>query len=579
MFAAMKRALLLSLLALALPATALADNTTTTVDPAAGGSCTRAGTCRTIGDAVGVSQDSDVIKVRAGTYAENVTIPSDLTGVTLSGDPGALVTGTGSGTPLTIHGANTTVAGLGAVTAASADPTVVADGGNLTVADSIVYSLSGTALSIPSSFDNKVQRTTIVTIAGADAADGIKLGAAGLVVDSSIVVGGVKGAAYRVTTAAGSADALLTLNHVSTTGAGNGIVLDGAGSLVPAMPVGDITLKVDSSIVHGASTAGSSAGQTSIPPLPNVQDPNTVTATYTSSDATQMEKSGGTGEPSIAGGGNPTADSAVFGKNLRLKAGSPVIDKGGAIVAGESDRDIDGEPRSNGAGTDIGADEFTNHAPVLTLAVTPGEPKTSEIVTATGTATDKEGGDDILGYSVDWGDGTKRDSTASNVIQHVYEKPGTYTVTMVTADKSFAFSEAKTQTVTLTDGTPPQLQVTTPKQGARVSLNPKRRKPRRLEIKGVDADASGIKQIEVALTKVGSKCRQYAGRRFARAACDKYVFLKATLSGNGFRLTTRRGLRVRKGTYEIRARATDLSGNATSTFDKATKTLVRFKVK
>ncbi len=545
----MKRVCLLAVAAVLLvPAASQADTTV-----AAG---------QKIQPAIDAAAGGTTVTVTAGSYAEDLSVPSGKDGLRLAFQPGATVAGS-----LAVASAEVTVAGLILFRTAGTDPALTGTGGKLTLTDATVFSTVGTAIST-SGADNLIQRTTALTSAATDGADGISLTTGGLTVDSSIVVGGAKGTGFRVTTTDGSDDAALTLNHVTTT---SGLVLDGAGA-VPLAAAGDITLKVNGSIVHGASTA------TGDPNAPLTG--NAVAATYTNSDATKTTLAGGA---TSTGDGIVTPDADLFkaGTALRLKRDAPVVDKGGALGA-ESDRDIDGEPRTNGATTDIGADEYTNHAPVLAVAITPDPPKTGRVVTATGTATDKNGADDILGYAVDWGDG-KQDTTASNVIQHVYDRSGTYTVTMLVADRSFTTSAVVSKQITVTDGAPPQLQVTTPAGGSAVKLTRKKKKgakrkpkPKALLVKGVDADESGLTSVELAITRTGSKCKQYTGRKLVKAGCKRYRFVKARLKGNGFSLKVKR---LARGSYEIRARGTDTKGNASTTFDTATKTLVRFKVR
>ncbi len=312
------------------------------------------------------------------------------------------------------------VSGLNIIKAAGTDPAVSATGGKLALTDSAVIATAGDAIAV-SGAENVIQRASILDTAAADGADGIAMGVGGLQVDSSVVLGGAKGAAVRVTTTQGSDPATVTLNHVSTAGTG-GIVLDAAAPAVQLQKVGDITLAVNASIVRGTSTATAAPGTKD--PLLQTQliAPTVVKATFTNSDASEFKGADG---KVVAGTGNATADSALYraGTALRLKATAPVIDKGGALVTGESDKDIDGEPRTNGAATDIGADEFTNHPPTLELSLTPTAGKTGQIVTATGLAKDAEGADDVKGFFVDWGDG-KKDTTASSVVQHAYEKSG-----------------------------------------------------------------------------------------------------------------------------------------------------------
>lgn len=583
MFAGMKRLLAGVLLTLALPAAAQAD--TTTVDPASSGTCVRAGTCKTIGDAIGVSQATDVVKVLAGTYAESVTIPAALDNVTVEGAPGANIDG-----GFSIAGENVKLKGLTILRQTGTAAAVAGTGGLLEISDSLVGSFVGPAVTLGAGAENKVLRSTVASLEpAAETSDGINLNVTGsgdriLTVESSIVIGGAKSAAFRVTTAASSGNATLNLNHVTSTGV-NAIVLNGAGGSLPVSAPGDITAVVKSSIIHGASTATGFEGVPNpVPALPPLVAANKVESTYTHSDASPVTDAGGA---TSTGDGTFTPDSALFGSGFRLRAdATAAIDKGGPLAAGESDKDIDGDPRVAGPASDIGADEFVNSAPELSLELSPTTAKTGQVVTATGKATDKQGNSDIVGYGTDWGDG-KKDTSASNVVQHVYEKSGTYTVQMVVADKSNAFSAIVSKSITITDGSPPQLQITTPAEGASVKLTTKKpkkkgkkRKKKALTIKGVDADESGIAKVEVAITRrAGSSCQHYNGSKFVSGSCSNPTFVNATLSGNGFKVVTKK-LIFKKGTYEARARATDTKGNAgPATFEKSVKTLVSFKVK
>ena len=523
----MPRALLpfLALLLLT-PASALAE--TTTVDPSSSSGCTRGGTCPAINPAIDVSEGGDTVRVLAGTYAESVT--ADKADLVVDGEGAVLI-------------------------APPSGPGVAVTSGDLTLRDVTVFSTAA-ALTVGSGTDNRVQRSTL-----AGSTDGLQVDAAGLTVDSSIVVGGPEGAAHRVTTAPGSADAALTLNHVTTTGTGSAVVLDGdGGGFVPLTP-GDIAFTADSSIVHGRSTATRFAGVLLVPG-------NTVTASYANSDATAIEGVDAEGD------GTVTPDSQLFGDRLRLRAGSPAIGRGGPLATGESATDVDGDPRVAGDASDIGADEFVNQPPTLTLDVSPQTAQTGESITAAGIAKDREGPSDIAGYGVDWGDGT-RSNGADNVLRHAYDRPGTFEIKMVAVDRSGAFSEVATETVTVTDGSPPQLLVTRPKEGSTAELAG--RAPQVMKVRGVFADPSGAERIEVAITRRAGGCTHYDGRRFAKGACKKPRLLPATIKGTRFRLDTR-ALRFKPGRYLLRVKATDTAGNATAGFRKDDDTLVAFKV-
>ena len=302
----MKRVCLLAIaVVLIVPAAAQADATV-----AAG---------QKIQPAIDAAAAGSTITVAAGSFAEDLSVPSGKDGLRLAFQPGAAVSGS-----LAVASADVKLAGLVLFRTAGTDPALTATGGKLSLTDATIFSTVGDAISI-SEADNLIQRSTVLTTAAADGADGIAFTTGGLTVDSSVVIGGAKGTAYRVTTTDGSDDATLTLNHVTTTGAGGAIALEGQGGPVPVplQPVGDITLKANGSIIHGASTAtGDAGGLLAMPPA------NAVAATFTSSDVTKLTTADGA---SSNGDGTVTDDAAIFkpGTALRLKRDAPVIDKGG----------------------------------------------------------------------------------------------------------------------------------------------------------------------------------------------------------------------------------------------------------
>jgi len=559
-------ALLPAVLLLAIPASALGAETT--VDAASGATCAQGGVCKTIGAAVGVSQAGDTLKVKAGTYSEDVTVPVALTNLVVAGEAGAVVSGS-----LAVDAPGVKVSRLTlARTAGSSVAALTATGGTFELRDSIVVSTTGPAVSVTGGAGNLVQRSTIA--APAASADAIRLassnaGPKALTVDSSILVGGAGGAAARVVTTGVAGDAALTLNHVTAVSQG-GLVLDGSGALstlLPPGPAGSITANVNSSIVHGVSSARANG-------LPVAG--NSVNATYTNSDADLIAPAAGVTVTKDATPRNKDGD--LFGKNLRLKPGSPAIDKGGPLAAGESDTDVDGEPRTNGAATDIGADEFVNAKPSVKFTAEPNPVRAGQTVTFTARATDPNGDGDVTTYGFDFGDGSKPQVAGSASAAHSYAKEGTYKVQVAALDRGGAVSELATLTITVSDGTPPLVKITSPASNSKVRLNRKGKAPRKLRIAGLGSDVSGLEKIELAITKRTGGCAQYTGSRFVKAGCTKYRWIKARLTGNGFTLSTRKGLRFKTGTYEVRARGTDKKGNATVVFSKQND-LVRFIVR
>lgn len=542
-----------AVLLLAVPASAQALDTI--VDPTTNSPCTRGAFCKTIAEAVGVSQTGDSVTVKPGTYVEDVT--ADVTDLLLRADGAAALNGT-----LTVPSAGVTVEGLTIFTTSGDGPAVSATGANLELIDTAVAAVTGTAVRVTAGNANLIRRSQI-----AGAVDGIQFPVTGagerrLAIDSSIVLGGLQGAAYRVSTADLSGDAVLDLRHVTTAGGGGGLVLDGSGGglLTP----GDITATVTGSILHGDSTA---AGFTGAPPLVAA---NQVKATYTDSDASTPALSGG----ATQSGGDATLipDADLFGDaRLRLKRGSPAIGNGGPLVDGESDRDLDGDARVADGASDMGADEYVNHAPVVKLTLDKAELDSSDPLVATTIASDPEGASDIASISVDWGDGTTSSGARA---EHTYGKTGTYTVTATATDQAGATSAPATAEVVVRDTAGPQVLVTNPKEGASVALSGKKRQ---FAVKGVHADASGVSEVEIALTRRTGGCVHFDGRALKRQGCKRPIFVPAVLKGMRFRLKTPL-LKFKPGNYQVRVRATDTLGNTTQGFTKAARTLVTFKV-
>ena len=671
MFAAMPRCLRLGLLSVLLlmtvPATALAAPVTLTVDPAdANNACTRGtdNTCKTIGQAVAAAQPSDTISILKGTYAENVTIPSSLTGLTMTGADGVTIAPTGSSDVLTVQatglkasnltistpadgGSAVRVDSSGGATftkltatrtagAAVADPLVDNAGareldasallvqvakagtpvidssgtGGLTLADVVAANFAGPVVTISASDKNAIVRSTLLSAeqqgatSSAVSLTSANAGARALTADSSIMLGGPAAPSVAVTTTGTSAgDATLTLRHDTLPdGAKQGIALDASGAhgtgavgIPPAAgaPSGNITATVSSSIVHPASSA--TGYQSSDGGL--LTTSNKVTLTFDHSDAPPATTAGGA--TADMGGASNTPKEQLFAKGFTLRADAPVIDKGGPVANGESTKDVQGDPRTAGAATDIGADEFVNQPPKADFNVTNANPKQGEFIGILSSSSDPEqlsgAGGGIVEYTWDFGDGSAKVTSSSPATIHAWANLGTYTITLTVKDKQ-GLTASATKTVTVKDGTPPDVTTSTPTEGKTLKLNPtvkrrvgkkhhkrtviKKLKPYPFTAIGKVADSAGVSKVEVALYLTSGKtCRFYTGRTFSTQDCAKGTWLPATLQGDAWQFITRKGLRIKAGHYVLRVRATDANGNVTTTFSKATHTLVHFRVK
>ena len=674
-------ALVLGLL-LALLAPAAAQAATFTVDPADSSACSTSDTtCPTITSAVSAAKAGDTIRILKGTYAESVDVASGKDGLKLEGAGLADVRITGSGTgdvvtlaskSVSLSGVTVDVPGNGqsavavnatgarlaasllqranassenvpvvdVAAAGSADlsrlfviqgagaagtPAIRSAGTGLTIADTVVASSTGPAAVFTASDKNVIQRSTLA--ATAEAADAVQITSAGagaraLTIDSTNIVGGVKGAAVRASTSGSEAgDIALKLRHISVPtlpGAdARGIVIDAAATGTPGLPLvgggapaGSIAATVTGSIVHNPSSVNNFE-----PALPVEGTANTATLTFANSDVPQAAASG-SDDIGRDSSNTFTEDAKLFlPKSFKLRPDAPVIDKGGPLQAGESTTDVDGEARETDGPdadttpqSDMGADEYANLAPKAAFGITNKNPRQNEAVGFVSGSTDPEQsvGGGIVEYRWDFGDGT-RQTTKEGGVAHTYTQTGTFKATLQVVDAQGAVSEVTApQEVVVKDGIPPEVSITNPVEGRRLNLRStyllgkKRPKPRRLTMLGKVADASGVTSVEVALYVVKrdkvrrakkkrrarasqtapKMCEFYSGRLFAKKDCTKEIWLKATvIQGGTWVLRTKKGLRLPAGRYQARVRATDATGLLSSGFTTRAKTLVNFRVR
>jgi hypothetical protein len=510
--------------ALALPAAA-AQAATFTVG-AGSGACGGSDTaCESLVAAAGAVSAGDTVNVAPGTYDEapNFTVP----GVTINGStspPGVIVTGT-----MSFTGSGPTPSVLEHVIVAPSSLTSPAVGvsgsAGVAVRDSFLISGGGSGMAISSGAGNEITRSTVVSGAPDGRAVDVQAGAApvGLLLSSSILSGGAGGIGLFVRTGVGTllpgsaGAATVTGRHVTIAGATTATSLDSSSALgLLNQAAGTITASISDSIVHGANPRANNAG------LPLVAAANTATLNLTRTDQT-------------------TAPEALFAnaarRNFHLRPDAPVIDKG-QVTAGDSATDIDGQPRDNGTGSDLGADEFVNSVPTAAFAVKTPNPRSAQPVTFdAGTSTDREGaiGGGIVQYQWGFGDGTT-ESTTTPTVAHTYRKEGTVVVQLVVIDRQGAASPAFAAPIRLTDGTPPTVVITKPKAGARISLVTKTTKNvtkkgkkskvttrgrTRLGFAGTAKDASGVSAVFLTLERLSLAPRETAKKTKAKSAAAK----------------------------------------------------------
>jgi hypothetical protein len=586
---------------LALPAAAAQAATYSVA--AGGGTCGGADTaCESLVAAAGAVNPGDTVNVGPGQYSEAPTFTDS--GVTINGStaaPGVVVTGT-----ISFTGSGPTPSVLSHVIVAPSTLTSPAVGvsgsAGVAVRDCFLISGGGSGVTISSGAGNELTRTTVLS--GAPDGKAVDVQVAGapaaLVLSSSILSGGPSGTGVAVRTGVGtvigSATATITARHVTIAGSANGFSLDSSAGL-PVTPAGSITATVTDSIVLGANPRANNPG------LPPLLLGNAASLTFTRTD-------------------QATPADQLFGnaakRNFHLRPDSPAIDKG-QITAGDSATDVDGQPRDNGTGSDLGADEFVNSVPTAAFVVKTPTPRSNQPVAFDGSSsTDREGGigGGIVQYQWNFGDGTT-ETTTTPTVNHTYPKQGTAVVSLVVVDRQGALSPAFTAPVTLTDGAPPAVVITKPKankviprftkttktvkgktKGAK-SRKVTTRKRTRLAFAGTAKDPSGVSAVFLTLERISvtkkkpakKKARSAAAKTttkrciwlepktgFVSRACDKPVLIRTGVrQGNwAYRLAAR--IKPVAGSYRVSVYGSDGAG-AFGNSAPARNRIIRFTVK
>lgn len=655
------------------PAAALGG--TLRVNPAHSGGCSES-ECKTIAEAVAAAQAGDTIQILAGTYSESPTVDKQLT-IKGSGAETKLI-GSGTGDVLTLSADGVSVENLAVQVATDAQSAIVMNGADtvlntvvaqrtggiepvidvvkglarieksyviqgstapgavgairssaaagLHLTGSVAISSKGPAVLFTASDQNRLTRATLATID--ETANGVEVrslnGSAAkkkLVVDSTVILGGTGAAGIYGFTEAGSVSTLPTpstagsvdlLVRHATVIAGKGIIAEArANHAATDADHGDVKAQVFSSIVHGESRTVNYAG------APALFSANEASIAFSASDAPEAPDHPGVTRDAATGF---TPQGQIFRSgSFALRADAPVIDKGGVVDSGESDTDIDGEPRAvdgNRDGvvaSDIGADEFVNKAPTARFGATKQSPKQGEAVGFISGSTDPEqaSGGGIVEYRWDFGDGAK-EAGPSGGVAHTYAQRGSYKVTLTTVDKQGATTTSDPVTVNVRDGVAPTVAIAVPEGDRVYKLNPKPRKgskrkpvPLQLGAVGSAIDEESVAKIEVALTltkrdpvakpkkkkarkkktrrKRGKRsqtaqCEHFTGTAFAKRGCESLEWIEVSVIGTGWTFATPKGMRVPAGRYQMRVRAVDAQGNATPTPKVSDKTLVGFRV-
>jgi hypothetical protein len=390
-------------------------------------------------------------------------------------------------------------------------------------------------------------------------------------VESTIVQGGAAGIGAFTRAGAlalqGAGDISLDLRHVTAAGSTHGIVLNangGASALNPG--TGSIT----------ATLADSIALSNAVTNYPGLLGIGANTATLT---PTRSLTAAGTDPNTLF------ADPA--GRNFRLRPGSIAIGQGGG-TAGESTTDLDGEDRA-AAPTDLGGDEFFNATPVAKIVVATKVPRaTQPVAFDASTSVDREAsyGGGIVQYRWTFSDG-KTEATATPTINHVFDKEGDASASLVVVDRQGAVSAPVSVALKLINGTPPSVSITKPKNNQKIKrfttktttrtadgekTKTTTRKRTKIVFSGLSTDANGVAGVILTLEKLATKSSAQASKVSARRcnwfnpkkgiqrkACDKPTLITTKVKSTGqWSYTVKRNLA--KGTYRLVAVGVDKTG-------------------
>lgn len=502
------RTLLVALLALSFPATASAA--TYVVEPG-----------QKIQDAVAKAADGDTVEVRSGTYTEQVSADD---AITIAASPGTLLVSPADKTGPTLSLADGgTVTGLGVISF---------------VGDAVSVG-PGATLIQRSAFITGAKDAAALTTIGTDGQ-----GARTITIDSTVLSGAAALSATMPQSLGASPPGKIAVDARHVTAIGRIV----ANSSAASPGAGGIAITFLDSIIRGKREAAGRAATLILPAVPATitADPARNSVADDASDASSVFV-----RPSRA--------------DYHLRADASALMNKGSMTQGESDRDIDGQPRVAGSASDYGADEFTDRAPTVSLTA-PATVRQGREATFTASAADPDAaiGGGIVRYVWNFGDGSAPVETTTPSATHAFAERRSYTVTVTVTDRNGSTAASTPATITVLDGTPPSVTIDQPAAKQRVKLYKAKGARRRVVFFGSVGDDTAVGSVVLVLRRSASKngtCRWFDGRSRLRAAsCASPTLLTARIDNGTWRYVLPRKARLRRGTYQVSAVSTDASG-------------------
>jgi hypothetical protein len=441
----------------------IASAATYCVQPEASGCDQTFSTVQAALNQAGGDTSGDTVKLGATTYDGTFTLASSTNTIAIVGH-GATQTlltnsaATPPSTNLSLADTHATLSGVG----------IVIPSGNGNTGLSFTGEADGVAITGPSatnptgvSLNGTFLRGTIDLPASASNTSVGVQGGTGTIEDSSVT-------AHSGLLAAGT-NANVTARHDTFIGdGGSGSVGATAIGTSTIVTFGNATVTLDDSILRGFAEDLYRQGFVGDPNcfVDLMPCPATAFITYGYDDFdTASPKAVDNGPGTFTDNGHSVdtdpkfIGAAATPPDYHIPYNSPLVDAGmSSIESGESTQDQDGNPRTVGSATDIGAFEYQHRPPVASASATPGSAQTGSPITFSGSGSDPDPGDTVtLTWTFDDG------ATGSGAsVTHAFATPGTHTATLTATDPTGLTAHA-TATVTVTS--PPSPPPPTPPGG------------------------------------------------------------------------------------------------------------------
>lgn len=215
--------------------------------------------------------------------------------------------------------------------------------------------------------------------------------------------------------------------------------------------------------------------------------------------------------------------------------------------------------------------------------LTVSKPSTRQRVGVVFDASKSTSSDPLVSYRFDYGDGTTA-TTYQPLAMHAYRSVGAYNAHVTVIDALGRGAASAAVRVDVRDGIAPTVRIDRPRPNRIVHLGGRGRL-----FSGRASDASGVRRVELAMSllsargaraRSAARCGWYDGVRSLRVrSCASPLFFRAALSHGRWRFRIRSGARLPLGTYGLRVRALDKTGNRSSLLSLRLRTIIGVRLR